>query len=145
MQAVPKISSRDFHIGRYTCHRCKYLLWLALICNVSGVLYMFVDMYARVLEFYVFQWTFLSEVSGFGKFVMKWSSDPHLKHIFGFQPLRSLHLLLYFHELKGGFLQPFSFLCCLRNLSVRCEPPQRLHFDWEKAFSLFLTEFYEFK
>ena len=55
---------------------------------------MFVDMYAQVLGFQLFQWTLLSEVSGFGKFVMKLSSDPYLKHIFGFQLLRSLHLLL---------------------------------------------------
>ena len=59
-------------------------LWSILF---SKSLSIFVNLYARDLVFSMFQWTFLSEVYGFGKFVMKWSSNPHLKHVFGFWPL----------------------------------------------------------
>ena len=77
------------------------LLWYLLLSNVLSV---FFDLYAQVLGFSVFQLIFLSEVSGFGKFARKLFSNPHLKHVFGFQPLCSLQLLLELHELKGGFL-----------------------------------------
>ena len=66
----------------------------------SDVLSIFINLYAKVLGFSVFQWNLLFEVYGFGKF----APDPHLKHVFGFQPLRSLRLLLEFHGLKGDFL-----------------------------------------
>ena len=85
---------------------------------LSNVLSIFVDMYERVLGFYVFQWTLFSELSGFLQFVMKWSSAPHLKYVFGFQPLRSVRLLLDLCELKDGFLLNFSFLCCLKNFQL---------------------------
>ena len=67
------------------------LLWFVLF---SAVWYIFVDMYAWVLVSSMFQCTFLSEVSSFGKFAMKWSSGTHLKRVFGFRPLRSLRFLL---------------------------------------------------
>ena len=34
MRAVSKISSRNLCIGRHTCHRRVYLLWLDFICAV---------------------------------------------------------------------------------------------------------------
>ena len=74
----------------------------------------FFDLYAQVLGFSVFQWNLLSKVFGFGKFVMKWSSDPHLKHLFGFRPLHSLHLLLELHGLKGSFLIDTSLYLLLK-------------------------------
>ena len=79
------------------CDSLSYVLF-------SGILYIFFDLYARVLGFSVFQWTFLSEVSGFRKFAMKWSYNPHMNHVFGFWPLDSLRLLLELSGLKGGFL-----------------------------------------
>ena len=114
-------------------------IWYVMFYDVLSI---FVNLYALVLGFSVFQWTFLSKVYGFRKFAMKLSSDPHLKHVFCFWPLRSLQFLLDLCELKGGFLYPFYFLCCLKHFSVGCEPPQWLHLDWVKfSLSLFLTEF----
>ena len=46
------------------------------------VLYIFVDLYAQVLGFFMFQWTLLSKLSSSGNCVLKWSPDPHLKHVF---------------------------------------------------------------
>ena len=102
-----------------------------LFCDVLFILF---DLYARVLGFSVFQWKFLSRVSSFGQFSMKWSSDTHLKHVFGFQKLRSLRYLLELCVLKVGFLYPYLCICCLKTFSVGCEPPQWLHLDWEKQF-----------
>ena len=34
MRAVYKICYRNFCIGRHTCHRCKYFMWLTLIFTV---------------------------------------------------------------------------------------------------------------
>ena len=60
------------------------LLWSVLFSSALSIL---VDLYAPFLGFSVFQWTFLSEVSGFGNFVIKWSSNPRMKHVFGFRPI----------------------------------------------------------
>ena len=60
-------------------------------------------MYAQVFGFSLFQWTFVSEVSGFKKIAMKWSSDPHMKDVFSFQQVGSLRLLLKLSVIKGGF------------------------------------------
>ena len=78
----------------------------------------FVDLYTEVLGSSVFQWTFLSEVYGSGKFAMKWSSDRHLNHVFGFRSLRLLCLLLELRELEGDFLWTLSFLCCLNHFHL---------------------------
>ena len=75
--ALGKIRSIDLYIF------CDFL-WSILF---SKYLSIFVNLYARVLVFSMFQWNILSEVYGFGKIVMKWSSNPHLKHVFGFWPL----------------------------------------------------------
>ena len=75
---------------------CDSLLYVLF----PSVLSIFLDLYAQILGFSVFQWDFISKVSGFGKFAIKLSSDPHLKHVSGFRPLRSLHLLLELRELK---------------------------------------------
>ena len=55
---------------------------------------------------------------------MKLSSNLHLKHAFGFQPLHSLHLLLELHGLKGDFLWPFPFIFCLKYFLAGREPPK---------------------
>ena len=75
-------------------------VWSVLFYDILSIV---VNLYARVLGFSVFQWNFLFKVSGFGKFAIKWSSNPHLKHVFSFWPLHSLHLLLELCEFKGGF------------------------------------------
>ena len=54
------------------------LFWYLLL---SGAFSIFVNIYAQVLGFYVFQWTFPPEVSSFGKKLMRWFSDPHLKRM----------------------------------------------------------------
>ena len=66
---------------------------------------------------------------------MKWSSDPHLKHVFGFWTLRSLCLLLELRELKEILLLNLSFIFYLKNFTVGFEPPQWLHLDLEKFWS----------
>ena len=89
----------------YICAIDVYILCDSLLSVLfSNVLSIFVYLYACVLGFSIFQWTLLSEVSGFGKFSMKLSFNPHLKHLFCLQPLRSLFLLLELRGLKGGFL-----------------------------------------
>ena len=90
-------------------------LWSVLFYDVLSI---FINLYGQVLCFYTFQWNLLSEVSGFGKCAMKWSSNPHLKHIFGLRPLRSLHLLLKLLEFKGDLLCPLSFVCFLKHFLV---------------------------
>ena len=138
MRDVSIFSFRDFYIVRHTRHRRVYLLWLAFICNVFRRLIYFFDLYAQVLGFSVFQWTFLSEVFGSGEFAVKWSSDLHLKHVSGFWPLRSFRLLLELRGLKGCLLYPFYFWCCLNHFSVGCEPPHWLHLDQEN-FSFIIS------
>ena len=78
---------------------CDSILFILL----SGVLSIFVDLYAQVLGF-LFQYNLFSEVSGFRKFAIKWSSDPHLKFVFGFQHLDLLRLLLELHKFKDDLL-----------------------------------------
>ena len=118
-------------------------LWYVLFSDVLGIL---VDLYVQVLGIYVLQWNFLSAMSSFGKFAMKWSSDPHLKQIFDFRPLNSVNSLLKLRESKGGFLRTLSFLCYLKHFKVGCEPPQWLHLDWKKkSFPVFLTEMSKLK
>ena len=132
--AISKISSRTFFIGRHMCYIRIYLLWLILICTVFWHLIHFVDLYARVLWFSVFQWTLFYEVSGLRKIAMKWSSDKHLKQVFGFWLLSSVRLLLELHKLKGDFLLPLSFTCCLKHFQLGVT----LHSDCtsiEKIFS----------
>ena len=99
-----------FFVLKYICAIDAYIfcgsLWSILF---YGVLYIFVNLYAWVLGFSVFQWDFFPKLSSFGQFVMKLSSDPHLKHVFGFQPLRSVRLLLELNKLKGYFIWPLCF------------------------------------
>ena len=56
-------------------------LWSVLFFEVLSI---FVNMYAQVLGFYLFHWNLLFEMSCFEQLAIKWSSDPHLKHILGF-------------------------------------------------------------
>ena len=107
--------------------------WYVLL---SDILSNFFDLYARVLCFYVFQWTLFYEVSGLRKMVIQWCYDTHLKHLFGFWLLSLVPLLLEFHKLNGDFLLPLSFPCCLKHFSFGCDPTQWLHLDWEIFFSL---------
>ena len=132
---------KDIHVI-YTYVFCDSL-WPVLLCDVSSIC---VNMYTWFLGFYVFEWTFLSKVSGSVQFTMEWSSDPHLEHIFCFQPLRSVCLLLDLREFNGALLLTLYFICHLNNFSVGCEPPHRLHLEREKfPLSVFITEFYKFK
>ena len=114
MRSVPIIYSRTFCIYRHTCHIRVYIMWFTLICNALWRLIYFVDLYAQVLGFSMFQWIFLSEVYGFGQFATKWSSNPHLKHVFNFWPSHSLHLLLELRGTKGGFYSVYPLLLFLK-------------------------------
>ena len=69
---------------------CEFI-WYVLLFNVLSI---FIDIYARVLGSAVLRWTFLYKTSSLGQFVMKLSSNTHMKHIFGFWPLRFVRLLL---------------------------------------------------
>ena len=75
-------------------------IWYVLF---SEILSIFVDLYAQVLGFSMFQWNLFSKLYGFGK-VIKLSYNPRLKHAFGLRPLRLVYLLLELRELKVGFL-----------------------------------------
>ena len=121
MLAVSKISSGDFCIGRHNCCRIIYLTWLALICTgVQRIIYFIWPVRTIFRLFHVTLNTF-SEVSGSGQFAMKWSYDPRLKHIFGFQLIYLVCLLLELHELNGDLLLPLSFLCYLNSFSFGCD------------------------
>ena len=113
-----------------------YIFW-DLFCSkfLSYALYIYFYLYVQVFGLYVFQKTLFSIFPGPGKSVIQWSSDPHLKHLFGFILLCSVHLLLGLRELKYelNFLFPFPFLCCLKKISVGCDPPQWLHFELENC------------
>ena len=73
-----------------------------LFCSVilSNSLYIFVYLYAQVFGFSVFQWTRFSEFSSFGSYANQLTSNPHLKHVFGFQLLLLVSLSLGLYELK---------------------------------------------
>ena len=117
----------------------KYLLWLVLFSWTVFRQLIYFHLYVRtIFRILVFKWACFSKASGFRQFAMKWSSDPHLKHVFCFRLLRLLHLLLELRELKGDFLLILSFLCCLKSLSVGCDPPQWLHLYQEKFLFLYL-------
>ena len=138
----PWISALKYIRAIYAYIFCD-LLWSVLFTNVLSI---FVDLYLQVLGFSMFHWTFLSEVFGFGKFAMKWSSDPHLKQVSGFRPLRSLRLLLELRELKSPFLYPFYFIYLLKRFTAGCEPQQWLHLDLEKTpLLLFAAVLYKLK
>ena len=107
---ISKISSRDFCIGRHMCHRCVYLLWLALICTVFQRFIYFDWSVCTSFRLFSFRWTFLPEMSGLSNFAIKWSSDQHLKQVFGFPLLSLVRLLLELRELKGDLLYPFFSL-----------------------------------
>ena len=89
--------------------------WYILL---SDILSIYFDLYALFLGNSVFQWTFFSKVSGFRNFAMNWSSDTHLKHVFGFQPLCSICLLLQINGLKGDLLFYSSFHFCLNHFHL---------------------------
>ena len=85
------------------------------------------------------QWNFFSEVSGFGKFEIKWSSNPHMKHVFGFWLLRSVLLLLELRELKGDLLWPLPFLCCLIFFQLGVNLQNDCTLIEKNSFYVFLT------
>ena len=66
-------------------------LWYVLFYDVWSI---FVYFYSRALGFTCSIELFLSSVSGLGEIVMKWFSNPNLKHIFCFWLLHSVHLIL---------------------------------------------------
>ena len=98
----------------------------------SDVLSICFDLYARVLTFSVFQWTYLSEVSGFGKFAIKWSSKSTSEARIWFPTVTFITLIIIVAWIKGWFLIAFFFYYCLKHSSVRCEHIQWLHLDWAK-------------
>ena len=106
---------------------------LILFCTFVWFLIYFCWFYAQVFGFYMFQWTLFFEFSGFWQSVIQWSSNLHLKHVFGYWLLRSVRLFLGLRYLKVelNLLLPFTFLCWFKNFSVGCDPPQWLHFEWE--------------
>ena len=84
-----------------------------------------------------------TEFYGFENSAIHWSSNPHLKHIFGILFLSPVNLFLGLHELKNELilLLPFTFICCLKHFSVGCGTPKLLNFEWENfPFSVALTE-----
>ena len=108
-------------------------------------LYIFIDMHAQVLKFSAFQCTLIYDFSGFGKSAIQWSSDPHLKHVFGFRLLRSVRSFLKLRELcelknESNFLLTSQFLWYVFS-PVGCYYPKWLHIEWSRfALSIALTE-----
>ena len=133
------------------------MLW-TVIEPVSSVLRMFVDIYGKPLfpylssgnEFSVYinthQWVNLCKCwchyfSLLFPFiviiklqiivsVIIVSPNLHLNHVVVLRLLHSLRLLLEFRGLKGGFLYPFPFCCCLKCFLVGCESSHWQHLDW---------------
>ena len=131
------ISAKEWIRAVYVYIIC-YLIWSVLCFSVLSI---FVDIYAPVLGFYVFQWDFLFKIPCCEIFLTKLSSYPHLKRAFGLLALRSIRLLLELRKLKDILFLPFSFLCWPKKNSVWCKPPQWLYLYWKKiTISLFLTE-----
>ena len=98
-------------------------IYAYIFCNsfrsviFSNYLSLFVDLYAQVFDFSTFQWNILYEFSGFEKSVIQWSSDPNMKHVFGFRLLCLVRLFLVLHELKyeQNFLLNFPYLYFLKH------------------------------
>ena len=111
---IPVTSSLEDIHAIYVYILCDSL-WSVLL---SDVLSIFIDLYAQFLGFSVFQWNLFSKISGFRQFAIKWSSYPHLNHIFGFRPLRSVRLLLGWRELKDDLLLPLPFFCCWKKTQL---------------------------
>ena len=117
LRAVSKISSRTFFIVTHTCHRPVYLLWIILICAVVWRLIYFNWSVRTSFRIFLVPVKFLIQSVWFERFAMKWSSDPHREHIFGFWPLYLMRLLLELLEMKCDFICTLSFLCCLKTFS----------------------------
>ena len=99
------ISAKEWIRAIYVYIIC-YLIWSVLCFSVLSI---FVDIYAPVLGFYVFQWNFLFKIPCCEIFLTKLSSYPHLKRAFGLLALRSIRLLLELRKLKDILFLPFSF------------------------------------
>ena len=82
----------------------------------SDVLYIFVNMHTQFLGFYMFKWIFLSEVSSFGNYSMKRSSDPHLKHIFGLLTVTFIALIIIVAYIRGWFIIDFFISLFLKEV-----------------------------
>ena len=109
--------------------------WLLLYVLISNAFIFFCWPIHTSFRVYCVPVKYLIQDSSFGQLVMKWSSYPHLKHVFCFRQLFSLCFLLQLHGLKDGFSYLFSFICFLNRFSVGCDPPQWLRLDWEKILS----------
>ena len=66
-----------YHKFLYTYLRC-FIYFRQSLCTIFRIFHVPMN--------------FLFHFSGFRLFAIQWSSDPHLKHIFGFRPLRSARL-----------------------------------------------------
>ena len=145
MQAIYKISSRSFYIRRHMRHRCVYILWTYLICTVVRRLIYFFDLYAQVLGFSMFQWTFFSEVYEFGKFEMRWSSNPHLKQVW-FPTVMFNTLIIRVVWIEGLSFIHLIISLMFKHLPIGCEPSKWLYLNWEKfTHSIFPTKWSKFK
>ena len=146
MWAVSKISSRYLCIGRHTCHRRMYILFIVLSAMFSDVSSFFVDIYVQFLGFSVLQWNFLSKVSSFGQFAIK--NDPPI-HIWSTYVVsdRYFHYVYYqsFMDLRVVSCSPFlslflkAFISWLWTSTVTAPWLRKVH------LSIFLTELSKFK
>ena len=120
-------------------HATDACIFYYSLCSVflSKALSIFVNFYAQVFGFSVFQITIFSHFSHFRKSVIQWSYYPHLNNAFVFWLLRSVHLFLGLRKFKYelDLLLPFPFLFCLEHFSFGCYTPQWLNFKW-RIFAL---------
>ena len=70
---------------------------------------------------------------------MKWSYNPHIKHIFGFRPLRSVRLLLELRDLNEYIFFLLSFLCRLRHFQLNVILHNDCTFIEKKLLHLYLS------
>ena len=125
-----------------------YIFWESFYSVfLSDALYIFVNLYENYFGLFMYQRTLFFEFPGFEQSanpLILWStSEARIRlyigkfsiFIFGLRGLKD----------KMNFLLPFLSMF-LKNISVGCDPPQRLHFERANVFlSVVLTELSKFK
>ena len=110
---------------RHTWDRCIYLLFII----ISPLTYSFCDARLPILLKHNWFCRFSFSLGGFGHFLIRWSSDPHLKHLQGVCFVR----LLSDSPAARDFY--FTFLIILKQFAEWLAPPKKVNFSGQYMLS----------
>ena len=137
MQAISKISSMNFCILIHTFHRCVYLMWLVFISTVFWLLIYFLQYVRMSFRHFRVPVNFLFRSVQFqticDEVILRYTSEGCIC----FLTVTFIILIIRITWIEGWFLLPLSFVCCIRNFSVGCDPSQWLYLDWARIIFLY--------